>query len=357
MLCFSFAEFSECWCRDKSRSCTQASLFPVLLVLLAIIALVVVCFPSTSSDETILVAGYTMVHSFLQPTFWTSILYKGVTVYLDNKITDNSNITITVGACTSLTPLPSPVYLPQDNLEFGSGRQCRYLTNQQFNSFYFVAGSSVSGNVTVHIHRGGTFHYAKLIGITEFVYDLNSLCSNIEMYEPVLSVDISNSTLNKVSEISSHPLTENTVMYLLVQTKAFGNVTVDTKLLLHRLYYPSLSDVANGTCNILDTAGEKKNASIEFDPFMEKKYYIFVQNRGEDESRFAHFVFVRHPRYEVKISTLVILSVFFVCFLFQLFFTCFYGLCLRCSKTFATFHSFHSVNSPERRPLLRKTFL
>ena len=68
------------------------------------------------------------------------------------------------------------------------------------------------------------------------------------------------------------------------------------------------------------------------------------------------FVFVCHPWYEVKILTLVILSVFFVRFLFQLFFTCFYGFCLRCSKTFATFHSFHSVNSPERRPLLHKTF-
>ena len=76
---------------------------------------------------------------------------------------------------------------------------------------------------------------------------------------------------------------------------------MDTKLLLHRLYYPSLSDVANGTFDELDTAGEK-NASIKFDSFMGKKYYIFVQNRGEDESRFAHFVFVCHPRYEVKIS-------------------------------------------------------
>ena len=73
-----------------------------------------------------------MVHSFLQPTFWTSILYEGVTVYLDYKRTDNSNITITVGACM----------------------------NQQFNSFCFVAGSSVSSNVTVRIQRGGTFHYA-----------------------------------------------------------------------------------------------------------------------------------------------------------------------------------------------------
>ena len=148
-----------------------------------------------------------MVHSFLQPMFWTSILYEGVNVYLNYKSTDNSNITITDGACTSLMPLPSPVHLPQENLEFGSGLSCRYLTNQQFNSFYYVTGSSVSGNVTVHIQRGGTFHCAKQTGTREFVYALNSLCSNIEMYQPVLSVDINNSTLNKVSEISSHPLT------------------------------------------------------------------------------------------------------------------------------------------------------
>ena len=299
-----------------------------------------------------------MVHSFLQPTFWTSILYKGVTVYLDYKSTDNSNITITVGACTSLTPLPSPLHLPQENLEFGSGRSCRYFTGQQFNSLYFVAGSSVSGNVTVRIQRGGTFHYAKLIGTREYVYDLNSLCSNIEMYEPVLSVDINNSALNQVFGFSSRPLKEDTVMYLLVQTKAFGNVTVDTQVVLDRLYYPSLSDIANGTCDILDTAGEKKNASINFSLFKGKKNYIFVANRA-NESRFAHFVFVLHPRYEVKIFAIVMLSVCFLFLLFQLFCLCFYDYCLRCLRTCnlkirdAISHS--SVNS-ERTPLLSRKF-
>jgi len=313
--------------------------------------LVLIYFPSVNSDRAILSSDYTMVNSFLQPTFWTSILYKGVTVSLDdqNSTTDNPNINITIGACSSMSPLHTTVELPQDNLGLGSGRKCRYLTNQGFNSFYYLAGSSVSGNFSVHIQRGGTFHDAKLLGVREFD-DPDSVCSNMDKYHPVLLVDINKLALGEVVEISSQTLKENTLMYLLVQTNAFGNVTVDTKVFQHMLYYRGLSDMPSGTCDLMDTAGQNKNASISFDLFTSRNYYIFVADRGEEEGRSVHYLFVSHPRSEVKIFAIVLLCVLFFYFSFLLFCLCCYGCCRKCSRTVVTY--FNSSNASERVSLL-----